>query len=753
MSDNEPRRLQRSSRRLLKAKGYKSSDGKLGTFVGVFTPTLLTILGVIMYLRIGWVLGHMGLLATISIVAISNIVTLVTTLSFSSVATNRRIGIGGAYNIISRNLGLEIGGAVGLPLFLSQAFSVTLYAFGLAESIRIIWPAIPIAPAAFIIVLAIGALAFKGSDFALKVQLPLLGLVGVSLVLLGIGATTNPVAHTTPIEVGSGQVGYWVAFAVFFPAVTGVMAGLGLSGDLSDPRVSIPRGSISAVLLGFLVYLGIPVLLYLGAEPDVLQNDPMVWARIAPLGAWLIMPGLWGAIFSSAVGSVLGAPRTLQALALDGLAPKFLAKTVGSREEPRLGLIVTLVIALAACLLGDRNAVAPIVTMFFLTVYGTINLVAAFATLSGEVSWRPTLRIPWLASFAAGVACVAVMFLINPTAALVAVLLELFVWVILTRREQSTAWGDARRGLYEALMRWALVKIADRPMTSRNWRPHMLIFVERMERELELIHYGHWFVQGRGVVTVCELIEDKLEGEVIDARARRHQMEDCLEREGLGVFAEANLVRNIEDGLIAVAQANGMGGLTSNTLLLNLPSEPKALAQTLHSLGVLSQLGKSCLIGRIDAGRILVQKKRREIHVWWGSLQRNGDLMLLLAYLLTRNPQWRGAEIVISSLASNEMMRQNTQDHLDRLLPELRIEARKEVIIKSEALTVREHILSQSQKADVVFLGLAVPAPGTEEKAAERMTAFAEGLSTVFFVNNASPFGINTLDPSESPRK
>ena len=165
----------------------RPSDGKLGTFIGVFTPTLLTILGVIMYLRVGWLVGNMGLLLTLSIVVLANLVTLTTTLSFSSIATNRRIGIGGAYNIISRNLGLEIGGAIGLPLFLSQAFSVTLYAFGLAESLRFIWPNVPLVPAAFVLVLGIGLLASRGSAIALKVQLPLLFLVALSLVMLVLG--------------------------------------------------------------------------------------------------------------------------------------------------------------------------------------------------------------------------------------------------------------------------------------------------------------------------------------------------------------------------------------------------------------------------------------------------------------------------------------------------------------------------------------------------------------------------------------
>ncbi len=165
----------------------RRNDGKLGTFLGVFTPTILTILGVIMYLRLGWVVGQMGLARTILIVVLANAITLATTLSFSAIATNIRVGVGGAYFIISRSLGPELGGAIGLPLFLSQVFSVTLYSFGLAESFRVLWPGLPVPPVAFFVVVAVGALAFRGAHLALKAQLPLMALIAVSVVALAIG--------------------------------------------------------------------------------------------------------------------------------------------------------------------------------------------------------------------------------------------------------------------------------------------------------------------------------------------------------------------------------------------------------------------------------------------------------------------------------------------------------------------------------------------------------------------------------------
>ncbi|HKI83102.1 MAG TPA: Na-K-Cl cotransporter, partial [Candidatus Krumholzibacteria bacterium] len=283
-------------------KGRPDDEAKLGAFLGVYTPTVLTILGVIMYLRLGWVTGQVGLARTLLIVVIANLITLVTTLSFSAIATNFRVGVGGAYFIISRSLGLEFGGAIGLPLFLSQALSVSLYAFGLAESLRLLWPGIPLQFVAFAIVVAVAVLALRGAQMALRAQLPIMALIVLSLVALVGGAFHGPKVQTE-IAHPAVALGFWAVFAVFFPAVTGIMAGLGLSGDLRDPIKAIPRGALAATITGFVVYLLIPIVLVRGASPEALRENPMIWTKIAPLGVLLVMPGLWGAIFSSAVGS------------------------------------------------------------------------------------------------------------------------------------------------------------------------------------------------------------------------------------------------------------------------------------------------------------------------------------------------------------------------------------------------------------------------------------------------------------------
>lgn len=715
------------------------TPGKLGTFIGVFTPTVLTILGVIMYLRFGWVVGHVGLWQALLIVLLANVITFITALSFSAVATNSRVGVGGAYFIVSRSLGLEIGGAIGIPLFFSQTLSVTLYAYGLAESLRFVWPGIPVQPAAFIIVLLVGVLAVRGAQGALRLQVPILGLIALSLLALGVGSLFNGQADRLLSSTSSGEFGFWTVFAVFFPAVTGIMAGLSLSGDLDNPRRSIPQGTVLATLTGLGVYLLVPVFLCLGADPADLRSDSLAWTRIALLGPWLVLPGLWGAIFSSAVGSILGAPRTLQALSMDRLAPRKLAAAKGG-SEPIAGLLVALAIALGAVFLGDLNTVAEVVTMFFLSVYGTVNLVATLEKVSGNPSWRPEVQIPWWLSLAGALACGGVMVLIDLRSSLLAMTVVCALWLLLRRRERREDWGDVRRDLYETIIRWALIGLSRRPMTARNWRPHILVFVSNVDRRLPLVRYGAWFSQNRGVVTACELVVGDLLNLDLDIHRREGQIDEALRQAGIVAFGEVAVVDNIEQGIMDVAQANGIAGIESNTVILGWPDDLQRLAHFLRVIRPLRRLNQSLVIGRAEPLAPLREGQRRTIDVWWGGLQRNGDLMLLLAYLLSRNTEWRNARIRILSVASNLMAKEQTERFLAELIPEIRIAAEIEVMIKPEDMSVVEMIHEESAAVDLVILGLALPDEGQESAYAERIAELAEGLPSCFFVHNGSLF-------------
>ncbi len=712
---------------------------RLGTFLGVFTPTILTILGVIMYMRMGWVLGNMGLHNTLLIVILANSITLITTLSFSSVATNARVGTGGAYYIISRSLGLEIGTAIGIPLFLSQAFSITLYSYGLAESFRIIWDQIPIQEATFIIILIVAALSYKGAKTALKVQVPLMGLVVLSIIALTISSLTGK-AHEMS-SVSFGEITFWQAFAVFFPAVTGIMAGLGLSGDLKNPQRSIPLGATLATITGFAVYMAMPFVLSYGADHEALRNDSLIWTHIVPYGALFILPGLFGAIFSSAVGSMLSAPRTVQALSFDHIKSRRLLKLFEGEKSLRIGFAVTTLIALGAVMIGGLNLVATVVTMFFLTVYGTINIVAALETMSNEPYWRPKIRLPWVIYLLGGIACVFVMFLISPLASIIAIAIESALYAVLVRREQMERYGDVRRGVFEAIIKKALHKLADHPMSARNWRPHILVIINNVEESLDLIWFANWFSQASGIVTVCKLKIGDLLDRKIDLEKERQEMQKLIKNEGLALFSEVDVVPGFIDGLVTVSQANGMAGIQSNTVMIGWPKKPKDLADMLSAMKKLAVVNKSIILCRINPKRLFHKEgEKKTIHIWWGGLQRNGDLMILLAHLLVQNPEWRGSIIEIISIANNEDMKSFTENYLKNLIEQIRIRAESTVMVKPEGKGFIEIIHSYSKNADAVILGLNTPKDGDEESYAKKLKSICGDLQTVFFVKNSSVF-------------
>jgi solute carrier family 12 (potassium/chloride transporter), member 4/6 len=720
----------------------ENSERKLGTFIGVFTPTILTILGVIMYMRAGWITGHMGLGRTLLIVFIANSITLITTLSFSSVATNKKVGVGGAYYIISRSLGYAIGGSVGVPLFLSQAFSITLYSFGLAEVLHFLVPQIPVSPIAFIIILAVGGLSWKGAEFALKTQVPVMVAVAVSLIFLALGAFYSSGISSLEMSKPTGEIGFFTAFAIFFPAVTGIMAGLGLSGDLENPQRSIPLGSISATIVGFVIYLSIPVLLAMGAKQEFLINDIMVWSRIAPLGAIVIIPGLLGAIFSSAVGSMLNAPRTLKALVNDQFQNPAVLNFISSKKGDNAAFAVSLGIALVAVFIGNLNDVATVVSMFFLTVYGVVNLTAALETMSNEPSWRPKFKIPWIVSLVGGLACMVVIFLINPYAGFFAILLEFLLYIVLKRRSDNSKHGDARRGVYESLIKNSLIKLRKHEMTPRNWRPYLHAIINDPEKQKNFVKFVSFFGQHTGIVTLTELIVGVLGEEDIDVNSKVEFMDKFYGERNLIVFPEVNVVEDFESGLITAIQANGMAGLQSNTVMICWPDELNYLPKYLSIMRRISVLKKSFIIGKVSSSLKLnkLAQKKKTIDIWWGGLYRNGDLMLLLAHLVTTTPIWKNSVIRILNIVTEPSLQKDAENALVDLCKESRINATPIVIVKPKEKSFEDIIHETSENSDVVFMGLYTPEKGEEEAYAEKLKQLSSGLDTVFFVKNSSVF-------------
>jgi len=726
---------------------------KFGTFLGVYTPSVLTILGLIMYLRFGWVVGNVGLPLTLFIVLLATSITAITALSASAIATNMRVGVGGEYFMISRSLGLELGGAIGIPLFLCRTLSITFYCFGLAESILAFWPVswgpIPAVTSqlltAGLIVVIIG-ISGRSAEIALKVQIPIMIAVGLSIIALAAGVLAGETATPEMVPTyRTAPAGFWYVFAVFFPAVTGFTAGIGMSGDLRDPRKSIPKGTLLAVMTGALVYLSIPVLLAFTGKvnPEELAEPGIIWVKIAVLGAWLVFPGVWGAILSSAFGSALGGPRVLQSLSRDGLAPAFLSRT-SSTGQPTIATWVAGAIALTAVGLGGLNAVAQFVTILFLTLYVTINLAAGLENLVGDPSFRPTIKVPWWVSLLGSVGAIAVMFLISPLACVAAVVLEISLYFYLQRRVMRREWGDVRAGMWISVARFALLKLRENRTDPRNWRPHILLFAGDTGKRINLVRLASWFNQDRGIITACRLMTGDLQDGSIEIDRIQSEMETEVDDAGVTAFCEAHVVPDFETGVMGIAQATGVGELSANTVIFGWSKQRDRLASQLRLMRALANAGKSTIICRLNWAHEPGQEKR--IDLWWGGLQNNGDLMLLLAHLLRLNPEWSNARLTVRSIARSEAERDSQHSGLAELLTENRIEAVTEVLYEPDPdRDVAEILHERSARADVVFLGLMMPSFGDEAHYAERLEKLAGGFKTTIFVRNAGRFAGDLL--------
>ncbi|MGB3574158.1 MAG: amino acid permease [Phormidesmis sp.] len=698
----------------------------LGTFGGVFTPSILTILGVIMYLRFGWVLGQVGLPATLLIVTIATSITFLTALSISAIATDNVVRAGGAYYMISRSLGIETGGAVGIPLYFAQALSVALYTIGFAESVNNIFPTASIVIVALITTVLVTALALTSADVAIKAQYVIMAAIVISLIALVFGHDVEPIAS----DAASSQVvrvGFWTVFAVFFPAVTGIMSGVNMSGDLKDPIRSIPRGTLAAVVVGYAIYMFIPFVLAIRtptASAALLNPNVMVMKRIAIGGQFMIdsiVLGVWGATLSSAIGSILGAPRILQALARDNILPsslRWLGKGNGPTDDPRLGTLFTLGIVLAVVSLGSLDAIAPVLSMFFLTTYMVLNIAAGLEGFLQSPSFRPTFKVHWSLSLLGAIGCIAVMFLINPIATLAALVIVALIYVWLERRQIESTWGDVRQGVWMTIVRTALLNIDD-DTDPKNWRPHLLVLSGTPTKRWYLIEMAQSFTHNRGLITVASILPAGSRSIAQQEKAEL-TLRDFLDRKGIQAFAKIITAADPYLGAKQLLETYGMGPLVPNTVLLGDTEEPSldSVERYCQTIRMCHDAKRNVIIYRAEQNvdsqpemltpPMFTRDQKKQIDVWWGGLQSNGGLMLILAYLLRTSWQWRAADIRLKLVVPNKAAAQAAEANLTNLTNSLRIGAQSEIIL-AEGRPFNEILRQSSASADLVFLGLALP--------------------------------------------
>jgi amino acid transporter len=654
-------------------KRKQPSRPLFGTFGGVFTPTLLTILGVIMYLREGWVVGNAGLLGGFLIILLSFSITAFTALSLASITTNIRIGAGGAFSIISQSLGLEVGGSIGVPLYISQALAVAMYIFGFRAGWLYIFPVHPpllVDLFAFALLFAIG---YISAGLAFKVQYLILAIIIASLVSVVAAAFSGSMDHPIQwwgdfrgsVEGGFKGIGFWAVFAVFFPASTGIMAGANMSGDLKNPRKSIPVGTLTAIALSLLVYLSLGLWLAASASTEELTSNytilikRSIWPPVA-------LAGLLGATFSSALSSIVGAPRILQALAEHKILPGSSWFAVrSSSSEPRNAMLFTGALVLAALMLRNLNAIAPLITMFFLITYTMINVVVFIEHSLRLVSFRPLFRIPRFVSLVGATGCVFAMFIVNLTFGLLAVVVVLLLHAYLVRKHLKAPYGDVRSGLFAALAEWAAKKMESLagPL-EKTWKANILVPIETSNQESRAYRLLRDLAYPKGFVRLLGLTGRRNYDELTENLPKvAEKFQDD------GVFATWTVVQaaSFSENVAAGLEALGGAFFRSNLLFLRLPEEAERkdeIQRVIRSaeknnLAVLLYIGPEEIPKNCETVHMIMEKPGEGWKI--GTNLGKSDLALLISYKLRRN--WK-ADLIITAALKNEEAREVALDYL-----------------------------------------------------------------------------------------
>jgi amino acid transporter len=701
---------------MAEAGSLRKSGYRFGTIKGVFTPSILTILGVIMYLRLGWVLGNKGLAGTLLIITVATAITFLTGLSLAALATNMKVGGGGAYYIISRSLGLESGAAVGLPLYLAQAMGIAFYISGFAEAFTSVYPQWSAREVGLATLAALGVIAWISANLALRVQYLVMALIGASLVSFFAGGMPDPA-----VLVPAGQVPkalpFWAVFAVFFPAVTGIEAGIAMSGDLRDPGRSLPLGTIGAVLTGYVVYVAIALFLaFTVADRGVLLTDPLIMEKVARWGR-IILYGVWAASLSSAMGALLGAPRTLQALGKDGVLPSAIGRGQGKRNEPRTAIAITFLIALGGVLLGGINVIAPVLSMFFLTSYGILNLSAGLEELISTPSWRPRFRVP----AAVSLGCFAAMLMINAGATFAAGLVSATVYYFMKKRSIQARWGDMR---FAALMfgaREIIYSLAGRKHDERTWKPNILVLSGSPVGRWYLVEFADAISQGRSFVTLVTLVPEAI-WTAERAESIASSVREYLKKRNVRAFVKTLASDEPLFGAQQIVRTYGFGPIVPNTILVGETEKEENFREFARLVQMVYRSRRNLIVMRErrhegdgeewkDGERRLgphEEKEKERIDVWWKGRSHNIGFILALALLIRRSPGWAGARLNIRMVVESSEEAVEYEKRLETFVEKERLRA-ETVTIMREGRDVYDIIRSSSEGADLLLLGIRVP--------------------------------------------
>ncbi|KAM6060516.1 solute carrier family 12 member 1 isoform 3-T4 [Theristicus caerulescens] len=619
-----------------KEEENKTGLVKFGWVKGVLVRCMLNIWGVMLFIRLSWIVGQAGIGLGVIIILLATMVTSITGLSTSAIATNGFVRGGGAYYLISRSLGPEFGGSIGLIFAFANAVAVAMYVVGFAETVvellkesatLMVDESNDIRIIGTITVVCLLGISVAGMEWEAKAQVILLVVLLVAIANFFIGTvipTNNEkkargffnyqasiFAENFGPDFRSGE-GFFSVFAIFFPAATGILAGANISGDLKDPQSAIPKGTMLAILITTVAYIGVAICAASCVVRDAtgnindtvvpgmscngssacslgydfsrcasqpcdygLMNNFQVMSMVSGFGP-LITAGIFSATLSSALASLVSAPKVFQALCKDNIYKglHFFAKGYGKNNEPIRGYVLTFVIAMAFILIAELNTIAPIISNFFLASYALINFSCFHASYAKSPGWRPAFRYynMWVSLFGA-LLCCGVMFVINWWAALITYAIELFLYIYVTYKKPEVNWGSSTQALYyiNALdSALALTTVEDH---VKNFRPQCIALTGAPMIRPALLDITHTFTKNNGLCICCEVYTGPRKLCVKEMNSGMAKKQDWLTKNKRKAFYAAVAAESFRDGVKSLLQASGLGRMKPNTLVIGFKKD------------------------------------------------------------------------------------------------------------------------------------------------------------------------------------
>ncbi|XP_062998797.1 solute carrier family 12 member 1 isoform X2 [Elgaria multicarinata webbii] len=619
-----------------KEEETKGGFVKFGWMKGVLVRCMLNIWGVMLFIRLSWIIGQAGIGLGTVVIFLSVVVTTLTGISMSAICTNGVVRGGGAYYLISRSLGPEFGGSIGLIFAFANAVAVAMYVVGFAETVVELLKSsnaimvdatndIRIIGAITVVVLL--CISVAGMEWEAKAQVVLLIILLVAIVNFFIGTVIpsnnerraqgffNYQASIFAENFGPdfrGKEGFFSVFAIFFPAATGILAGANISGDLEDPQAAIPKGTMLAILLTTIAYLGVAICAAACVVRDAtgnvndtvvsgmncngssacalgydfsscktqtcdygLMNNFQVMSMVSGFGP-LITAGIFSATLSSALASLVSAPKVFQALCKDNIyrALHFFAKGYGRNNEPIRGYVLTFFIAMAFILIAELNTIAPIISNFFLASYALINFSCFHASYAKSPGWRPAFRYynMWVSLFGA-VLCCAVMFVINWWAAVITYAIELFLYIYVTYKKPEVNWGSSSQALYYINAIDSALDLTTVDDHVKNFRPQCIVLTGGPMARPALLDLAHSFTKNNGLCICCEVYTGPRKLCVTEMNSGMATKQAWLTKNKRKAFYAAVAADSFRDGVKSVLQASGLGRIRPNTLVLGFKKD------------------------------------------------------------------------------------------------------------------------------------------------------------------------------------